>query len=187
MSVLLPERLDPWRAVVAQSAYAGTVPLTQLSRLVKVVLGSDGPAHYELQFTRDEQGRKLALGRVRMTLILRCQRCLEAFTLPVDARFALALVHAAGESDHLDLAAVPDMPEHLDALPLGDGPVRPLEWIEDELLLAIPQVPMHPSGHCTVGAKAADDVAPPARVSPFAVLADLRGAAPEPGEGVDKA
>jgi len=187
MSAPLPELLDPWRAVQFGAAFAGEAPLETFPRLVALVnegvLRAAGSAHYALRFERDERGRAVARGRVSMVLRLTCQRCLGEVEVPVDAAIALALVRAVGEAARLGLAAVPEVPAHLDPLPLGDEPVHAMDWVEDELLLAIPQVPMHPRGHCTAGVTAVGGAVVPARpASPFAILAALQERHPEADE-----
>jgi uncharacterized protein len=92
----------------------------------------------------------------------------------VDAPIALALVHGVAGADDLGLAAVEGVPEDLDPLPLGQDAIRPLDLVEDELLLAIPQIALHPVQKCGW----AGSPVPPAlerRENPFAVLAALRG------------
>ena len=115
-----------------------------------------------------------------MTLHLTCQRCLEAMAVHVDAPIALALVHSVVGADDLGLSAVEGVPEDLDPLPLGQDAIRPLDLVEDELLLAIPQIALHPVQTCG----SAGSPAPPAeemRENPFAVLAALRGKDRVPG------
>lgn len=151
-------------------------------RLAEAVLGTVGPARYEIRFALDEQGQAVARGRVSMVLRMTCQRCLAEFEVPVDAPIALGLVHLRGAPDRLGLTQVEGLAGDLEPLPLGDDePVRVLDWVEDELLLAIPQVPMHPAGHC------AAQVAPPAPAAaaerprnPFAALAALQARRPAP-------
>jgi uncharacterized protein len=181
MSAPLPEKLDPWRAVQFRATFAGEAVLDALPRLAAAASGAAGPARYTLRFEVDAQGRAVVLGRVSMALRLICQRCLGEVEVAVDAPIALGLVRAAGDPQRLGLAQVPGLPDHLDPLPLGDEPVCVMDWIEDELLLAIPQVPMHPPGHCEVGIAAAPDDGTMAQVrSPFAALAALRDKKPDP-------
>ncbi|EGV16961.1 YceD family protein [Thiocapsa marina] len=95
---------------------------------------------YELQFGRDREGRCIVTGRVRATLRLLCQRCLDPLEVPVDARIELALIRR--DEDALDL------PEHLDPWLVNEERLDPLDILEDELLLAVPVVPRHPRGSC---------------------------------------
>jgi uncharacterized protein len=183
MSAPLPDQLDPWRAVQHGSSFAGVVPLQSLPRLAAAVLGAEGPARYAIEFGRDADGRAVARGRVSMTLQLTCQRCLEAIAVQLDATIALALVRRVSGADDLGLAAIEGVPEDLDAVPLGQDPIRPLDLVEDELLLAIPQIPLHAAQECG----SSGSPAPPeseTRDNPFAVLAALRGR--DSGTGSDE-
>lgn len=185
MSAPLPDQLDPWRAVQAGYSFAGEIPLERLPRVAEAVLGAEGPARYELTFGRDPDGQATIRGQVSMTLRLLCQRCLTQMLLPVAATVALGLTRATSGADALGLAAVEGLPEDLDPLPLGREPISPLDLVEDELLLAIPQIPSHPAGECRATASPSLEPPPPAvRDNPFAALAALRrkDADPESGE-----
>ena len=175
MSAPLPEQLDPWRAVQCGSTFAGEAELDALPRLRAAVNGAAGGAWYVLSFHRDEQGQAVVTGRVSMRLRLICQRCLGEVEVEVDAAIGLVLVRAVGERDRLGLGEMPGLPDDLDSMPLGDEPVRALDWVEDEILLALPLVPLHPSDACGARTDAqGDEPAPVRRANPFAVLAALR-------------
>lgn len=121
-----------------------------------------------------------------MTLLLTCQRCLEAMAVPVNASIALALVRSVAGADALGLEAVEGVPDDMDALPLGQDPIKPLDLVEDELLLAIPQIPLHAMQDCGSAALPAPHEGEPVRYdNPFAVLAALRGKDRGPGSEQD--
>jgi uncharacterized protein len=181
MSAPLPHKLDPWRAVHLGLDYAGELSLAELPRLAGAVLGADGSARYALQFGRDQPGQAVVLGQARMAVRLRCQRCLGEMPYDLNAPIGLALVRAAAGGDALGLEQAPPVAEHLEALPLGEGPIHPQDLIEDELLLSLPLVPMHPPGECRA-ALPPDDVhagAADARPNPFAVLERLKDQGPK--------
>lgn len=130
---------------------------------------------YELLFARDQKGRCIVTGRVRATLRLRCQRCLDEVGVPVDAPIALALIRR--EEDARDL------PEDLDPWIVADERLNPMDLVEDELLLALPAIPRHPLGDCAAGpiepgeaaASPGDEAAGSgARRRPFEILAALK-------------
>jgi len=181
MSAPLPDLIDPWHAVQAGLAFAGDVPLERLPRLAEAVLGAAGPASYNIAFGRDAQGRAVVRGHVSMTLRLTCQRCLEALAVVVDVPIALALAQSATEAQALGLAAVAEVPDDLDPLPLGPDPICALDLVEDELLLAIPLVPVHPAEECRAADPVSVHAALERRDNPFAVLAELRGKNRAPG------
>ncbi|MCG6897378.1 MAG: YceD family protein [Thiocapsa sp.] len=101
---------------------------------------SPAGAHYRLRFDRDRRGRSIVSGCVQTGLRVCCQRCLGELEIPVDAAIALALVRRDEDAR--------DLPDHLDPWLIADDRVRPLELVEDELLLAIPQIPRHSAGCC---------------------------------------
>ena len=82
----------------------------------------------------DGDGTKLLRLHIKTTLQLSCQRCLDPLILDVELTPELAL--AASEE------AAARLPERYDPL-LCTQPLSPLELLEDELLLALPQVPRH--------------------------------------------
>jgi uncharacterized protein len=87
--------------------------------------------------------------------------------LSVQADLSLAFVEGVDEARML--------PEALDPTLVRHGQINLRDLIEDELLLALPQVAMHPMGECAlqVGAQPAPGNEP-ARKNPFAVLQKLK-------------
>jgi uncharacterized protein len=167
MSSPLPDLLDPWRAVDSSSVFAGRLPVSRLPRLRGLLLDAGGEVSFRLAFFRDEERWSVVRCEVAVTLRLRCQRCLEALDRQVDASALLALV-SGSEKECL-------IPESYDPLLAGGEVIRPRDLIEDELLLALPQVPMHEQDACGVSVWEADSArVRPNRASPFRVLAELK-------------
>lgn len=176
MSASLPERLDPRRACVAANSYRGETPLSALPRLAGMLdpaPGDDDPrASWELRFGRDGSGRAVVRGTVQALLPLRCQRCGEPFSLPVSAELALAVVAR--------LVEVESLPPEYDPLVVPtDGPeqfIAPRDLIEDELILAVPDVPRHGDGECAPPSVPAQvqGAEVESQPNPFAMLAALK-------------
>jgi uncharacterized protein len=168
MSADLPASIDPWQAVARGAAFAGTIPLTALPRLrgllVQEVMGETAGVDFVLAFERDGARRPAVLGSVQAVLPLECQRCLGVVEHRVAAEIRLLLT--PGE-------AIGEPPEPYEALPVVDDQVAPLDLIEDELLLALPQIPMHPEGTCQAGAGAVTGIA--VQVAGLDVAADENG------------
>jgi uncharacterized protein len=99
--------------------------------------------------------------KVRATLQVRCQRCLEALPLEVDSESLLVLAANQAEID-ADPESV-DAPDRVVAA--HEMPVADL--VEDELILAVPYAPRHDD--CKAGEMARDD----AKASPFADLKSM--------------
>lgn len=175
-------QIDPWQAVRSELSLEGEAFAEDLPRLADVLMSGGGvadwPARYSLHFGRDADGRALASGRAMLTIRPVCQRCLGEVAIPLDAPIALALVRHEAQAEAL--------PDHLDPVEVAEGRIRPLDLVEDELLLSMPQVPMHPPGACAglqrptagpdEGALADRGVEVPE--NPFAVLAGLKRPAP---------
>ena len=132
MSANVPESLDAWRMVVARRRFDGQVSLAELTRLQGLVADTDGECSYSLEFGRDEV---LRVSYVELTidtaLPLTCQRSMQRFLLPVKVTQRLGLIRDEDEESSL--------PEEYEALLVPeDGQLRPLDLVEDELVLAVP-------------------------------------------------
>lgn len=165
MSAVLPEVVDAWRMVTAQRRFEGTVPLARLPRLAEALADTQGECRYLLEFGRDALGLAYLDLRLDAGLPLTCQRSLQRFVHPVQVGQRLGLVR-----DERQEAGLPE--DYEPVLLDEDGSLRPLDRVEDELILALPLVPVMP------GAEAIDTAEPPAddpqTATPFAALAALK-------------
>lgn len=130
----LPERIDPLRLAERGGHLVGTLPLARMTRLSESLSARDGAVSVDLRFQRDGRHRCLLSGAIEASLAVRCQRCLEPMEIAVAADLRLSVV-AAGEET--------EPPAGYEAIPLGDAAISLLELVEDEILLALPMVPMH--------------------------------------------
>ena len=167
MSANVPEMVDAWRMVAARRSFEGSVPLSALARLQGLLIDPQGEVRFALQFDSDPL-LKVAYVELRIDaeLPLECQRSLQRFLFPVNMVQRLGLIR-----DEADEAGLP--PEFEALLVPQDGMLRPLDMVEDELVLAIPAVPMDPAGEPVER----DWPAPEdelAKASPFAALASLK-------------
>jgi len=167
MSTDLPESIDAWRAVAARRIYAGEVGLHRFARLAESLADCSGSCRFELTFEQDQFGAATVQIRAEAELPLTCQRTLERFLLPVQIRQTLGLLRR--ESDE---SGLPNDVEPL--LVPADGELKPVELVEDELILALPVVPISP-GSSEVDVQTADPGdAEETRPNPFAALAALK-------------
>lgn len=156
--------------VTARRSYQGSLPIAAMPRLCAALAGTEGELSYAMEFGRDGLGTAVVEVRAQAPLRLLCQRSLEPFTLRVAIDSTLGLIRHEREESAL--------PPDCEPLLVGeDGKLNPVEVIEDELLLALPLVPVNPDSHLP------DDVTPavtvaqaaPARTDhPFAVLRELK-------------
>ena len=166
------ECMDLRRCCEGERRFSGEWPLAALSRLVEAVDGSanlEGVVVYDVAFHRDGEGHLCLQGRVRATLALPCQRCLEPIPVKLGGLFHLAGVANLDEARKL--------PDSLEAVLLTEGTFSLPQLLEDELLLAMPYAPRH-TGDCGVSQPLpADDplAVVPVKANPFALLERLKG------------
>lgn len=166
MSRLLPDTVDALRMVAAGRSFQGSLPLSRLPRLVSMLADAQGEVAYELSFIRDEVGCAQLVVHAEALLPLICQRTLERFLLPSQVDVRLGLI----EHERDEAALPPDC----EPLLLQDGCVHPAAVIEDELLLALPLIPVKPGSEPVHAGDDAERAAqPPATHNPFAGLGDL--------------
>lgn len=109
-------------------------------------------------------------GRVSGILPMACQRCLETVPVRLEQDFRLAVTVSGNEEA---------VPSDFEPWPLIAGPVSLGQLIEDELLLALPLVPMHErQDECgelaaELAARGREGKDAPVE-NPFAVLAKLK-------------
>jgi uncharacterized protein len=137
MSVTLPSSVDAWREVRARRSFQGKLPLSAFKRLGDVIASPEGEVEYELDFGRDDLGIAYVAVRAKASPTLICQRSLEPFQLPVEVDARLGLIVEEREEASLPPGYEPLLLEQ-------DGKLDPLATIEDELLLALPLVPVNP-------------------------------------------
>jgi uncharacterized protein len=167
MSHRLPELFDPRRSADLGRRMSGRIRLDRLPRLAEVIEGGEAMVEVKADLGRDAEHRAVLTGRLRANLTLECQRCLGPMQLPLDVGFRLAIVETPAEAERL--------PDGLDPLLLAcDEQVRLAHIVEDELLLALPQVAMHEPNDCA-GPLWRDDAVPSSEADkPFAVLEALK-------------
>ena len=169
----LPDVIDAWRAVAGQRQFRGELPFSAMPRLAECLAADQGVVRYVLEFGRDELGVAYVALQAESNLPLVCQRSLEVFDWSVALSVRLGLI--AREQDESAL------PPGYEPLLTISGELHPVEIIEDELILALPNVPVKP-GNETDGANTWTALAPdageeePGEVEgkPFAALARLK-------------
>ncbi|HEX7341773.1 MAG TPA: YceD family protein [Rhodanobacteraceae bacterium] len=169
MFMTLPETVDAWRMVSARRSFQGTLPIAGMGRLVEVLNDTVGMVEYTLDFGRDELGTAYLAVHAEAPLTLLCQRTLEPFVLPVTVDTRLGLIRFEDEEAGL--------PPGVEPLMVLDDRVHPVAVIEDELLLAVPLVPVSPqSDWPDEGLESEAPEAPPIppEENPFAVLRELQ-------------
>lgn len=164
MSERLPDLIEPAQAARNGRRYRLSVAQSRFPRLMEM-LQDEGERMVEVSldfFQEPETGYPAFTLKLKTPLALQCQRTLDTYDEPVDAVYSAVVVNDAAEAKLV--------PEAYDAWQLEAPRLNPWQMIEDELLLAIPQVPRKP-GEALVwrdGERVADEVE-----TPFAALKDL--------------
>ncbi|TBU97756.1 YceD family protein [Stutzerimonas kirkiae] len=165
----IPPHVDPRKLADRAITLEGEMPLSGFARLTEPLEEDQGVVHARFTFGRDEQNTVVIHSRLEVEVRMICQRCLEQVALPVHSECEYAVVGEGKSTEHL--------PKSYDVLELGEDPLDLLALAEDELLLALPIVPLHDPEICQppVGpdgpGPSEDEVT---RSNPFSVLAQLK-------------
>ncbi|WP_304638413.1 YceD family protein [Pseudomonas sp.] len=170
MSGPIPAHIEPRRLIDRNIVLNGTVPADRMPRLSALLDAPAGDVQVELSFARDEQGLSTMHGHYQVEVALICQRCLEQVMVQLDSECDVAFVG----SDE----AAKNLPGYYEPVILDEDKLDLHALIEDELLLALPAVPMHPMDTCQHPPGYEPDEAEPEeeaeKPNPFSVLAKLK-------------
>ena len=137
MSATLPAVVDAWRMVSAKRLFEGSLPLSAFARLRGSLVDAEGEVRYALEFGRDAGNQAFVEVRADAELPLLCQRTLERYLHRVRLVQQLGLLTSEAQESAL--------PEHMEPLLVPEsGELQPADLVEDELILALPVVPMNP-------------------------------------------
>lgn len=169
MSLEYPDLIDPKKAAEGQRTFSGTVPISRMDRLAPFLANNQGEAKFSAQFDKDSLvGVKIQV-EVEAALWLVCQRSLEPYQELINRSSLLGVV--------ADISEEGQLPDGYEGILADHGKIAFLTMVEDELLLALPQVPRNPelpaleveSGDITLATELAGQEN---RQQPFAGLAD---------------
>lgn len=168
--VKLPLTLDPVRSAQKRLDYQGVYTSEQVERVAESVVSVDSDVACDMSFAVDSQRLAVLKGTAEVQVTLLCQRCNQPFPHHVHVSYCFSPVSSDEQAE-----ALPEMYEPVDVDEFGE--IDLLAVIEDEIILALPVVPVHDSEHCEVSD--ADMVfgklpAEAEKPNPFAVLASLK-------------
>lgn len=152
--------------VAARRSFEGRLPLSSMKRLQGLLVDTEGEARFAIEFDRDSLQVPYVELRIDAALPLVCQRSLERFLLPVSIVQRLGLVN-----DEADEAALP--PDYEALLVPEDGMLHTADIVEDELVLAVPALPLSPDSDAVDRDWPAQEEEL-AKANPFAALASLK-------------
>ena len=167
--VKIPHKVDPVRAAAKKFDYDGYIPRDKLERLAGVVETVLSDAEVRLSFSVDLQGLTVIEGSAGAAVKCECQRCGNPCELGLSADFH----YTADEKKARDLGLEDDY-DFADPDEFGELDIYNL--VEDELILSLPMVIMHPEGECEMpeGGVYGKIVTENTESNPFAVLGKLK-------------
>ena len=110
------------------------VPLAELPRLRSRIAGIGGRVRGTARFAQ-RSGFAVAELSLAGKATLQCQRCMQPMEWALDSTTEVALIVAEADAA--------EVPEDLEPVLARDGRVSAGELVEEELLLALPIVPLH--------------------------------------------
>ncbi|ABM62013.1 YceD family protein [Halorhodospira halophila] len=138
-ALMLPDALAPDDFGAPSRAHEGTLALPTMPRLSPLLATQEGQVWARLEGGLDEAGRRVLEGRIEASVPLTCQRCLGVYHHQVAGAFRVVIVATEEEGEAL--------PDELEPYVSGAA-VRPLQVIEEEILLALPVVARHSGNDC---------------------------------------
>lgn len=159
---------DAQKQAAVGRVVADRIPLSKLPRLLDMLASESGCIEYQVSFELDATGRPSLHVRAQGEVQLICQRTLEAFTHQVDVDSLLGAIRR--EEEEAELLA------DYEPLLLVGGEERSINSIvEDEVLLALPPIPVKPGSEGKGPVWQEDSKQ---KVHPFAALAQLKDKPP---------
>ena len=190
MSATFSTPVEPERLANSGEILEGRVWVASLARLRAQLARHEGEAIASIRFLHGADDRIRIAGRVDAAVWVICQTCLEPVEVALASEFELALVEDLGSASE----AMPEMDVWLREARLVD--LR--EVLDQELTLALPQIPRHPEREACGGlaanpalmapeAEAMPAVSAENTRRPFEVLAGVakRGREPDTGSNED--
>ena len=134
----LPETIDPMRLAKTGKELSGSYDLCQFDRVNASLEDnySKIQVSFKLEFSRDDKNQLFSvIGSLETTLHQICQRCMQPMQHQLSAMIKMAIVSNEVEAENL--------PAEFEAYIDRGVPVKLQDFIEDELLLALPLVSLH--------------------------------------------
>ncbi len=169
MSRNYPDRVRPEKVAAAKKRFSGEIPLGAFTRLEGLIVApmADDLARFDVAFRHDEQGHVVADLSVKADVRMVCQRSLNAFVYPVRGQSRIGVVQTEAEAEEL--------PANYEPLICEADDLEIARLVEEEILLALPLVPIDPEANLSPDwAAEPEDLSKEPTHRPFEVLAELK-------------
>ena len=162
----LPQTIDPQSLARKGVTIEGKYAVRDLHRLCEVLHDHTGRVTFRLEFGRDKDNKHCIItGKIEALLKTVCQRCLGKMELRISSPVYLGVVSSLEEAA--------DLPDGCEPLLQDASPMSLPDFIEDELILALPISAMHDDDKCAA-TSILHDINAAARNNPFAVLKEMK-------------
>jgi uncharacterized protein len=162
----IPDKeLDLFELAKQGRQYQAKVAIEQLQRFSPMLIDTAGDVDVLLNLYVVPTGTYVLAGQLVCRATARCQRCLHGMVIPLHCDFQLALVATEEQAALIEQSYEP--------LVLDNGMVSLLQIVEDELILSMPVIVMHPQQECAIDTKYQAKVSK-TQDNPFAVLSSLK-------------
>lgn len=164
---MVPRLIEPRKFAQHGLQVAGEIPVESLLRLSEMAMSVQSVA-VNLQFSVAETKHRVVTGQYAGCVTMQCQRCLESVELKLEGDVSLAIVWSEDDAKLL--------PKDYDPWVVAEDQADLYEIIEEELLLALPLVPMHEYDCIDRSVLNTEGESTPSEhKNPFHVLAHLKG------------
>jgi len=188
----LPQFIDYIRYTDAKKTIKGDLRLSDCNRLAELLSPdmreklNDSNAefshviHLQLDFGIDDYANRYIKGYITTSLLLTCQRCMQAMEHPVEINLALAFIK--NKDDEQEIAGLYDS-YYIE----NSEPIDFYALVEDEVILSLPLIAKHQDENCIsmaqdVNNKQVDDIdiafaeaeEEAKKKNPFAILQQLK-------------
>ena len=175
----LPVEVEPFRLVEQGRLFDGRIPLNDFKRVSELLFkpsdevlnSSQTLVNVHLEFTRTDTKLPIIKGKISSDLKMTCQRCLDEKDESLNINFEVVLVSSDEQAERLQ--------EGYDTWLVDDKTLYINDFLEDEILLAIPFVVAHEDCNPARDLIEAlpediDKKLSQEKENPFAVLKDLK-------------
>jgi uncharacterized protein len=136
MSKRLPIDIDPFRLVEQRILLSGEMPVKRFPRLKNFLADNAGVIQVDLIFNRTEITHlPIITGFIKGELKLICQRCLNTMLLTIHSDLNIVLIKTDAEAERLQ--------SDYDIWQVENDRIFLQDFIEDEILLALPHSALH--------------------------------------------
>lgn len=164
----MPGFIDPYKLAKHGQSLQGKVPVAAMQRALASLASDQGEIEYNLSFATDEDGLCVISGEFTGQVTMRCERCLKNYIADIGGEFTVSPV--------ADEAAAKQLDDSYEPVIAVDGKLYPSDLIEDELILALPIMPLHKAGDqsCIEFIAEVGGAKPQSAANPFQILQTLK-------------